>query len=206
MGVFAQTPCSLFASCWLRFCLSVFSRVSCSSGCLQDCCVVKDDATHLILPLSREKTPCSGVCSWRLNTACLLSSFFFQVSFPVNLLQTCHGYLQSRPTKRHRWEIGLSFFPVKWYILEEDKQISPRWAPQRVRPGYVIPSMDTCPAQGTVVPRVSRILSNKKCNCPDRAKGTPFLHTRQLWGHRQSLMTAFAWARQARASTSLGLA
>lgn len=199
MGEFAQTSCSLFASCWLGFCLSLFGRVSCSSGHLQVCCVVKDDAAHLILPLSREKTPCSGVCSWRLNTACLLSSFFFfPVSFSVSLLQSCRGYFQNKPTKLHRWEIGLSFFPVKWYILEKGTQISSRWAPQRVRPGYVMPSTDTCPAQGTVVPRVSRILSNKKCNCPDRAKGTPFLHTRQLWGCRQSLKTVFAWARQAR--------
>lgn len=84
MGEFAQTSCSLFASCWLGFCLSLFGRVSCSSGYLQVCCVVKDDAAHLILPLSWEKTPCSGVCSWRLNTACLLSSFFFFPSLLLN--------------------------------------------------------------------------------------------------------------------------
>lgn len=92
----------------------------------------------------------------------LFSSPFY---FPVSLLQSCHGYLQYRPTKLHRWEIGLSFFPVKWYILEEGKQINSRWAPQRVRPCLVL---------GTVVMRVSRILSNKKCNCPDRAKGHAF--------------------------------
>lgn len=75
MGAFAQTSGSLFASCWLGFCLSVFGRVSCSSGYLQACCVVKDDPAHLVLPLSREKMPFSGVYSWRLSTACLLSIF-----------------------------------------------------------------------------------------------------------------------------------
>lgn len=115
--------------------------------------------------------------------------FFFFPSLLLSEFITKLSWLFSEQTNKASSLGNRTFFLpyVKWYILEEDKQINSRWAPQRVRPGYVMPSMDTCPTLGTVVPRVSRILSNKKCNCPEGAKGTPFLHTRQLWERRRSL-------------------
>lgn len=80
-------PCVLYLLLvvWV-FLKYIFDRVSCSSGCLQVCYVVKDDPSHLILPLSREKMPCSGIYSWRLNTVCLLSSFFFPLLLPSEFI------------------------------------------------------------------------------------------------------------------------